>query len=174
MSGMDNLRAPWVPGESGNPEGYSKGRRTARKLRTALDVLLESDVPLELLEPLPDQVRDVLPDGVTYAELIALRVVLVGAMAPDVSQILAASNQILNAQLKPDQNAPPVQRLAPVLPSTEERRLDIARQLGLIKPKRDKKPRKRAKPRKKAARKSRAKPRKKAAKKRAARKKAAK
>ena len=34
-----NLRPPWTPGESGNPAGYSRGRRVSDALNTVLNDL---------------------------------------------------------------------------------------------------------------------------------------
>lgn len=149
---------PWKPGQTGNPAGHSKGRRTATKLRAALDIIVESAVPDELLRDLPSDVLQSLPDGITFAELIALRVVIVGARAPKLDQILSAANMILQAQTKPDLNGPPLERHTPILPATEERRLAIARQLGLLKPKRKrksakKKAKRKPKPKRKRAKK---------------------
>ncbi len=169
MANEQNLRAPWKPGEPGNPNGYSKGRRTATKLRQALDLILEQPVPPTLLAPLPDEVLDTLPDSVTFAELIALRVVIVGATAPKIEQILNAATMIMTAQARLDISPDLVQRLPPVLLGTEERRLAVAEQLGLVKPKAKRKPRKKAakkkRARKKAGAKRKRKPKKKGAKK---------
>jgi len=150
----ENLHPPWKPGETGNPGGYSNGRRVATKLRTALDVILENEVPETLLLELPPDMADLLPPGITFAELIALRVVILAARAPKLEQIIASAALILSAQARPDMMAPPDERTPPMLPTTEARRLAIAEQLGLVK---------RRKPTKKKAAKKR--PRKKRAKK---------
>ena len=157
MPNPENLNPPWKPGETGNPAGYSNGRRTATKLRNALDIMLEQAVPDELLVEMPPEMAALLPDGITFAELIALRVVILASRAPKLEQIISSASLILNAQARPDMMAPPDERTPPMLPTTEARRLAIAEQLGLVKPK---------KPRKKGARKKAAK---KAAKKRARR-----
>jgi hypothetical protein len=131
MANEANLIAPWKPGETGNPKGHSAGRRKAKKLREALDIILEGDVPDVLLQELPAELLEAIPDDVTFAEIIAMRVAIVGARAQKTDQILSAANLILGAQTKPDLFSKPVDRTPPVLPSTEERRQSIAEQLGL-------------------------------------------
>jgi hypothetical protein len=131
MANDRNLVAPWKPGESGNRRGNSEKRRRATKLREALDTILEGDAPEVLLRGLPAELVAVMPEGVTFAELIAMRVAIVGARSSDTATILAAANLILGAQTKPDPFAKPEPKTPPILPSTEERRQSIADQLGL-------------------------------------------
>ena len=97
-----------------------------------MEAILESTPPESLLRLLPDDVRDMLPADVTFAEIIALRVTMVAATAPKPESILAAGQLILNAQEKSNPNDPPPHKLKPpILPSTEDRRRAIAQQLGL-------------------------------------------
>lgn len=130
MDGTRNL-VKWKPGQSGNPAGHSKGRRRAKRLREALDTILEQDVPEEYLERIDERTRASLPDGVTFSEIIALRLALIAATGSRPGDILAASSLILGAQAKPDDQAPPKKIGPPRLPSTEERRRAVASQLGL-------------------------------------------
>ena len=129
-NGRDNL-TPWKPGQTGNPDGHSRKRRQAKKLREALDIVLESSVPDELLDTIPDDVRAILPENMTFAEIIALRVAIVAARASNPAEILSAANLIMGAQSKPDYGIPPQAIEPPKLESTEERRQAIADQLGL-------------------------------------------
>jgi hypothetical protein len=147
MANEANLVAPWPPGTTGNPNGYSEGRRKATRLREALDVMLEDEIPELLLDSIPEEMQAIIPPGITYAEFVAMRVLMVATRSDRPETILGASNLLLNATAKPDHFAPPPQRTPPLLPSTEERRAAIASQLGLG-------PKKR-KPRKKAANKKR-------------------
>lgn len=131
MSSTGRLKAPWKPGESGNPKGSSAKAGRRRELREALNAILGSVPPDVLLNRIPDDLRDLLPAGFTFAEIIALRVALVAAAATKPEAILAAAHLILDAQAKPDIHAGHFQLKEPKLPTTEERRLAIARQLGL-------------------------------------------
>jgi len=134
MSNAETSRAnliPWKPGQSGNPEGHSKARRKAKRLREALDLILEQEIPPELLLEISERVRGSLPTGVTFAEAIALRVSLLAVTTLDSSTLLGAASAILNAQAKPDVSIRPILAAAPKLPSTDERRAAVAAQLGL-------------------------------------------
>ena len=131
MSSTGKLKAPWKPGESGNPNGSSAKAGRRRELREALDAILGSVPPAALLDLIPEDVRALLPVRVTFAGVIALRVALIAATAKKPETILAAGRLILDAQSKSDSRGTPAKAEPPILPSTEERRLAIARQLGL-------------------------------------------
>ena len=47
---------PWKPGESGNPRGHSEKRRAQKRLRQALDAMLENEIPLEMLEQIDERI----------------------------------------------------------------------------------------------------------------------
>jgi hypothetical protein len=126
------LRAPWKPGQSGNPRGGSAKRGRKKLLREAMETILESTPPESLLRHVPDEIREMLPADVTFAEIIALRVTMVAATANKPETILAAAQLILNAQQKPNPHDPPGHKpKPPILPSTEARRRAVAEQLGL-------------------------------------------
>jgi len=127
----NSIPTRWQPGESGNPRGHSANRRQAKRLRRALDVVLEQELPPEWLEQLDDRVREVLPPDTTFAELVAVRLALIAGTSRDALEVLGAARVILGATQKPDQAAPPSKLGDPVLPGTEERRAAIAKQLGL-------------------------------------------
>jgi len=131
MPNPENLNPPWIPGQSGNPTGSSAGRRRATRLRQAFDDLLAVPIPEDIELDLPEGVE--LPEGTTFAELIALRVIMVAARTPKVGDILAAAAMVLASTAKPDMALPPAVWKTPILPATEERRLAIAEQLGLSK-----------------------------------------
>jgi hypothetical protein len=131
VSSTGKLKAPWKPGESGNPKGSSAKAGRRRELREALDAILGSVPPAALLDQIPEDVRALLPAHVTFAEIITLRVVSVAATATKPETILAAGRLILDAQSKWDSSGTPARAEPPRLPTTEERRLAIARQLGL-------------------------------------------
>jgi hypothetical protein len=116
---------------SARSRGTTSATWTKRELREALDLVLGSVPPAALLDKLPDDLGELLPDSTTFAEIIALRVVLIAATATKPETILAAGRLILAAQSKPDPHAGHFMPDAPKLPATEERRLAIARQLGL-------------------------------------------
>jgi hypothetical protein len=127
------LCAPWKPGQSGNPGGGSAKRARKKRLRQAIDTVLESTPPESLLRHIPNEIREMLPRDVTFAEIIALRVTMVAATATKPETILAAGQLILNAQEKPSPHDPPGHKpKPPILPSTEERRRAVAQQLGLV------------------------------------------
>ena len=69
----NSIPTRWKPGQSGNPSGHSKGRRQAKRLRRAVDAVLEQEIPDEWLEQLDDRVLAVLPPDTTFAEVIAVR-----------------------------------------------------------------------------------------------------
>ena len=124
---------PWKPGQSGNPKGGSAKQSQRKRLREALDTILESVPPESLLQQIPNEIIESLPTNVTLAEIIALRVALIAATAKKPEAVLAAAQLILNAQERPSNARPP--RLAPkppILPSTEDRRRSIAEQLGIV------------------------------------------
>lgn len=129
MPNPENLNLPWVPGQSGNPKGHSEKRRKAKKLRQAFDELLALPIPDGLALELPAGLE--LPEGTTFAELIALRVIMVAARTPRVGDILSAASMVLASTAKPDITTPPPVWQTPVLPTTEQRRQAIAEQLGL-------------------------------------------
>ena len=123
---------PWKPGQSGNPRGHSEARRRAKRLREAMDSILEQEIPREWIENLDERVRAVLPaDDLSWSELIALRVTIIAATARDPQDILRAASMILGAQAKPDEQLPPVKPQPPQLPATDERRREVAQQLGV-------------------------------------------
>jgi hypothetical protein len=126
------LCAPWKPGQSGNPGGGSAKRGRKKRLRQAIDTILESTPPESRVRHVPDEIRAMLPADVTFAEIIALRVTMVAATATEPHSILAAGQLILNAQEKPSPHDPPGHKpKPPILPSTEDRRRAVAEQLGL-------------------------------------------
>jgi len=131
MANAEGNLIKWQPGQSGNPAGHSKARRSAKRLREALDVLLEQELPTDLLESIPEALRQSLPDGFTFAEMIALRLTLIASSGTRYVDVLQAAGLILNAQDKPDKLAPAAKLEAPRLPTTEERRQAVAIQLGL-------------------------------------------
>ena len=132
MASTVGLCKPWKPGQSGNPGGGSAKRERKKRLRQAIDTVLESTPPESLLRHIPNEIREMLPRDVTFAEIIALRVAMVAATAAKPETILAAGQLILNAQEKPSPHDPPRHEpKAPILPSTEDRRRAIAQQLGL-------------------------------------------
>lgn len=131
VAGAVGNLVPWKPGQSGNPAGHSKARRQAKRLRQALDVMLEQEIPPGMLDGMPDEITESLPPDVTFAELIALRITWVAAISKTPSEILAAANMILSAQAKPDAFVEPPKTEPPRLPSTEERRQSVAEQLGV-------------------------------------------
>jgi len=118
------------PGQSGNPRGGSEKLRRRRRLREALDAILADEIPEELLTRVSPEVRALLPDGVTFAEMQALRLAMIAATGKP-GEVLAATAQILGAQAKPDREAPQAKPEPPRLPPTEERRRDVAAQLGV-------------------------------------------
>jgi hypothetical protein len=130
VGGSDNL-IPWKPGQTGNPNGSSNMRRKAKRLREALDLILRDPVPSPLLADLQAEVTDALPEGVTFAELIALRAVIFAARATRPAELMGAVALLLGAQAKPDELKAVEKVGPPILPSTEERRAAIAEQLGL-------------------------------------------
>jgi len=121
----------WAPGQSGNPGGASVKRRQARRLRQALDVILADEAPAWLLGRLPPELAADCPPGVTFAELVALRLVWTAATAHHPQIILAAARMIVDAQAKPDTLEAREPKRPPTLPSTEERRQAVAEQLGV-------------------------------------------
>lgn len=131
MAGAVGNLVPWKPGQSGNPKGYSEGRRKAKRLREALDALLEEGIPPELLDQLDSKTLELLPEGITFAELLALRAVMIGGFSRDHGDVLAAVRSIFAATEKPDPIGKPPTREAPVLPTTEERRSAVLEQLGI-------------------------------------------
>jgi hypothetical protein len=122
---------PWKPGQSGNPDGHSRKRRAQKRLRQALDAMLEQEIPPEMLEQIDERVRAALPDGITFAEIIALRVTWTAATAREPGQILQAASLILGAQAKPDQFSQPFKPEPPRLAPSDERRQAVADQLGV-------------------------------------------
>lgn len=127
----NSLPTRWQPGESGNPRGHSEQRRRAKRLRRAVDAILEQTAPAEWLAAVPAKLAAILPPDVTVAEIIALRAALIAGTAPEDGDALAAMRVILSSSAKPDQTAPDVREGPPVLPSTEERRRAVAEQLGI-------------------------------------------
>jgi hypothetical protein len=121
----------WAPGQSGNPTGGTAKRRAAKRLREALDQVLGGEVPEWLLSRLPPELVDDCPPGTSFAELVALRLVWLASMAQNPSQLLSAAAMILSSTAKPDALARPEAAGPPILPTTDERRRDIARQLGI-------------------------------------------
>lgn len=121
----------WAPGQSGNPGGWSANRRAARRLRTALDTILADQVPDWLTASLPPQLAADLPPGVTFAEMIALRLVWAASTATQPATVIQAAQMILAAQSKTDALEPRVAKRAPKLEATEDRRRAVAEQLGV-------------------------------------------
>ena len=132
MASTVGLCAPWKPGQSGNPGGGSAKRERKKRLRQAIDAILESTPPESLLRHIPNEIREMLPRDVTFAEIIALRVTMVAATATKPEMILAAGQLLLNDQEKPSPHDPPGHKpKPPILPATEDRRRALAQQLGL-------------------------------------------
>lgn len=121
----------WVPGQSGNPGGASAKRRQARRLRQALDTILADEAPAWLLSRLPPELLADCPPGVTFAELVALRLVWTASTATKPSEVLAAAQLIISAQAKPDALEQREPTRPPRLESTEARRRAVAEQLGV-------------------------------------------
>lgn len=121
----------WTPGQSGNPAGASAKRRQARRLREALDTILADEVPDWLVGTLPDPLRADCPPGMTFAEMVALRLVWAASTANKPATVLAAAQLIVAAQAKPDAMAPRETVAPPKLETTEERRKAVADQLGV-------------------------------------------
>lgn len=127
----NSLPTRWQPGQSGNPRGYSEKRRKAKRLRRALDAILEQDAPEDWLFSIPERIAQIIPPDVTLAELIAVRAVLIAGTAVEDSAALAAIKVILQATGSPDAAAPPERKGAPVLAASDERRRQVAEQLGI-------------------------------------------
>lgn len=127
----NSLPTQWRPGQTGNPKGGSKGRRQAKRLRLAVDAILEQTAPEEWLACVPKHVAAILPPDCTIAEIIAVRAALIAGTASENGDALGAMRTILAATQKPDQAAPVPVGGDPKLPGTEERRAAIAKQLGL-------------------------------------------
>lgn len=127
----NSIPSRWQPGQSGNPTGGSNSRRQAKRLRRAVDAVLEQQIPDEWLETIDARVLAVLPPDTTFAEVIAVRLALAATHGREISDILGSVRTILMATEKPDQAAPSTVLGDPVMPGTEERRAAIARQLGL-------------------------------------------
>lgn len=127
----NSIPSRWKPGQSGNPTGGSKSRRQAKRLRRAVDAVLEQQIPDEWLETIDARVLAVLPPDTTFAEVIAVRLALAATHGRDISDILGSVRTILMATEKPDQAEPSTVLGNPVMPGTEERRAAIAKQLGL-------------------------------------------
>lgn len=121
----------WAPGQSGNPGGWSANRRAARRLREALDTILADQVPDWLMGNLSPELAKDCPPGVTFAEMIALRLVWAASTATKPATVLQAAQLIIAAQSKPDALAPHEPKRAPKLESTEARRRAVASQLGV-------------------------------------------
>ena len=131
MAGAVQNLTPWKKGQSGNPNGHSKGRRRAKRLREALDTMLAEEVPPEILAQVDPGMLETLPENMTFAELVALRVALLASTAKKPEHILAASNMILGFQQKPDQVPPHERPKPPTLPATEEQRQAVMLELGI-------------------------------------------
>jgi len=121
----------WAPGQSGNPNGSSEKRRQARRLRQALDMILADEVPPFLAGRLDPQLLECCPPGMTFAELVALRLVWSASTSTDERSLLAAAQLIVTAQKKRDELEPPEVVAGPDLETTDERRRAVASQLGV-------------------------------------------
>ena len=121
----------WQKGQSGNPRGHSEGRRKAKRLRRAVDAILEQTAPDAWLECVPEKIAEILPPDCTVAEIIAVRAALIASTAADDKDALAAMRSILASSAKPDQAAPPDKKGPPVLAAPEDRRRAVAKQLGI-------------------------------------------
>ena len=121
----------WPPGQTGNPGGASAKRRQARRLRQALDTILADPVPDWLIGRLPPNLAADCPPGVTFAELVALRLVWTASTASKPTEILAAAQLIIATQAKPDALEQREPTRPPKLESTEARRRSVASQLGV-------------------------------------------
>lgn len=121
----------WAPGTSGNPRGYSDTRRVAKRVRQALDAILAEQVPDWLVETLPPNLAAELPDGVTFAELVALRLVLAASSTPKPQVLLEVARLIVAAQSKADALERPEPTRPPKLVATEDQRRAVAAELGV-------------------------------------------
>jgi hypothetical protein len=70
----ENLVAPWKPGQSGNPNGFSKKSRLRATLKAATLEGLASKLPPSILDRLPEELRGL--DLEDTAQLIATRLLL--------------------------------------------------------------------------------------------------
>lgn len=127
----NSIPTRWQPGESGNPAGHSKARRQAKRLRRAVDAVLEQNIPDEWLEQIDERVLAVLPPDSTFAEVVAVRLALIATHGRESGDVLSAVRTLLVATEKADFSAAAPVSPEPVMPSTEARRQAIARQLGL-------------------------------------------
>lgn len=121
----------WAPGQSGNPGGWSANRRAARRLRQALDAVLADGVPDWLLSRLPPELLADCPPGITFAEMIALRLVWEASTASKPQTVLEAARLIVAAQAKPDALEAREAKRPPKLEATDDRRRSVAEQLGV-------------------------------------------
>jgi hypothetical protein len=121
----------WKPGQTGNPSGHSKQRRAARRLREALDTVLGEQVPEWLLSRLPPELLEDLPPGISFAELLALRLVWAATTATTPGTIISAAQLVSSMQSKADALAPPAAHGPPILEPSDERRREVAAQLGI-------------------------------------------
>ena len=98
-------------------------------MRGALDAILEDRVPDAFLEKLDPKILETLPEGITWNEVIALRVVMAAATADRPADVVQAANLILGTQSELVEE--PAKLPPPILASTEEQREECARELGV-------------------------------------------
>lgn len=112
----------WKPGQSGNPAGSSAKSRRRKRIREAMALICEQRVPDVFIERLDLRIQEILPEDITFAEVIALRVTIMATLG-DEERVLQAT-KLLNDMIEgvaegPDPNTQP---RVPKLPTTEEQR----------------------------------------------------
>lgn len=123
---------PLVKGQSGNPGGCSRKVRARTKLREALDAIATDRIPEVWLDRMDPDLVATLPEKITWAQLIALRVILIGATSSKSAEVMAAAGMIAGTQ---DAILPDPEKLgSPVLTATETQRKEIAAELGVEEP----------------------------------------
>ncbi len=127
--GNPETLVPIPKGKTGNPGGSSKKQRRKLAFRRALESIADSPVPDVWMARLDPELVETLPPDITWAELVMLRAVLVGATSTKAPEILAAANLIMATQ--EDRPEPPPKLKPPILESTEEQRKAIAEELGI-------------------------------------------
>ena len=87
---LANLRPPWKPGESGNPRGMP-GRPKKKPITAAYEAVISDPLPPGLRKFRLGQRELELPEGSTFADLIAL-----GQCAAAIKGNTAAAEEIAN------------------------------------------------------------------------------
>lgn len=121
----------WQPGQSGNPRGGSEKQRRQRQIREWIADIADQQIPDNLLEMMraknPEFV-DMLPPDVTFGFVEAFRLHIL-AVSGDQGGLIAAMG--LLERILPEPIADPPTWKPPRLPSTEEQRREVARELGV-------------------------------------------